>query len=385
MTNKKDTIILVGAYGCGNKGDDAILEGLLSHIDDKYSCVVTCGNYGGIRELFNVKTLKCRMNEGMTLPVLMNILLFIIKYTVKCAGCRYVLIGGGSLLHDITKYNLLFFAILQQIASIFGKKVFYIGVGAGPITTDLGKRICRSVIGKAEKIYVRDIPDYRLLEMIGLKNIELTSDMAFSVKTNRTLADGILAKYGFKGKDYIAVTASEWFKSSNFWNKDKMDFSDGKKRMSELIRIMMRVSDYPALFIPTVFHDYKLGLELQEMIGGENFYVLPDKYNCKEMAAIVAQSRFLFGIRMHSLIFAIREGVPFLTSFYDKKVESLVKRCGMMEYSFDFENVTDDDFEKIVLNIMRNEKDISKRLKVVSSELGEMAQMTMDALINSEK
>lgn len=365
----KKKIILVGAYGCGNKGDDAILEGILQSLGDDYDFTVTTGKYGGIKEKFHVPVIQCRMNEGLTISVFGNLLLFFPKYLVRCLQSDCVLIGGGSLLHDITKYNLVFFSILQKIAGIFRKKVIYIGVGAGPINTGLGRWLCGHVIGKAEKIFVRDIPDYKLLDQFGLKNIELTADMAFMVETSNGTADSILQAHGLERKKYVAVTASEWFKSDNFWEKDKLDFTEQTIKLTELIRIIIRTTGMPVLFIPTVCHDYRLGIEIQKQISPEQFIVLSDLYDCSQMAALVAESKFLFGIRMHSLIFAIRAGTPFITSIYDRKVESLLKRCNMMKYAFDFEKILPEDMRAIIEDVIQNEKSISCNLREVGGEL----------------
>ena len=382
---KKKKVILVGAYGCGNKGDDAILEGILYSLNDIYDFSVVAGNYGGIEEKFNVKTIQCRMNEGLTIEVIGNLLKFFPKYLLQCFKSDYVLIGGGSLLHDITRYNLLFFSLLQKIAEICGNKVIYIGTGAGPINTNLGKFLCKNVIGKAEKIFVRDIPDYRLLKKIGLKNIELVADMAFTIKTEKKLAKDILNQYGLEKKKYIVVTACEWFKSDNFWNKEKMDFTFQKRKLANLLEMLSNKSEMPIVFLPTVFHDYKLGKELQNLIPDIKMIVLPHTYDCSQMAALVAESWILFGIRMHSIIFAIRAGIPFITSIYDSKVESLIKRCNMEKYVIDFEDVQIENINNLIEDIKNNESIITQNLNKKAEILRKKAQKAIIYMREKDK
>lgn len=376
----KKKAILIGAYGCGNKGDDAILEGIISSLAERYDFTVVTGNYGGIEQKFNVETIKCRMNEGISVAVIANLLFFFPQYIVQCIKSDCVLIGGGSLLHDITRYNLLFFALLQKIAQLFGKKVIYIGVGAGPISTDLGKWICKNIVGKSEKVFIRDMPDYKLLTDIGMTNVELIADMAFTVDTDEIFAKDVLETYGLTRKKYIAMTACEWFKSDNFWNKENMNFNEQKAKLAEVIIQIQSIANLPIVFLPTVFHDYKLAKELQNMITTGQFIVLPHTYDCSQMAAVVAESKFLFGIRMHSLIFAIRAGVPFLTSIYDKKVESLVKRCDMDKYAFDFEKVSETEIRQLVVDILQNSEDVSVALKKKAMELKSFANKAINYL-----
>ena len=98
--------IIVGAYGCGNKGDDAILEGMLEKLKYNYRVIVLSGKYGGIKETFGVKTIKCRMNEGFSVPVLISLVGFMVQFIYNVISTDIVIIGGGSLLHDLTPYNL---------------------------------------------------------------------------------------------------------------------------------------------------------------------------------------------------------------------------------------------------------------------------------------
>ena len=65
-------ILIVGAYGCGNKGDDAILEGFKNTLGKTYEIISTEGKYGKLKEIMGEthSTISCRMNEGININVL---------------------------------------------------------------------------------------------------------------------------------------------------------------------------------------------------------------------------------------------------------------------------------------------------------------------------
>lgn len=378
----KKELIVIGAYGCGNKGDDAILEGFQNMLGNEYKLVPTCGNYGGLSEILDGsdKFISCRMNEGLSRVVLMNLLKFFPRYFKELGKAEAVIIGGGSLLHDITRYNLPFFFILQILARIRRKKVMYVGVGAGPIQTNAGKKLAKHYLNKSNGVFIREVADYALLKNIGVRNIFLSADMAFSVTTDLTAADNILKKLGVDKKEYIVVTACQWFKSDNFWERDCMDFSSDRKKLAMGIQKLISTYQKKVLFLPTVFHDYKLGEQLERDLNTSEFRVVDHRYNCKVMASIVANSWLVFGMRMHSIIFAIRSGVPFITTVYDNKVHHLLERVKMLDYACEFDKLGTKEFEEILEKLVDSYDDVAEHLKIQAESLSSVVSSNMKIL-----
>ncbi len=378
----KKKLIIIGAYGCGNKGDDAILEGFQNMLGNKYELVPTCGSYGGLSEILdgNDHFISCRMNEGLSKTVLVNLMKFFPIYFRELGKAEAVIIGGGSLLHDITRYNLPFFFILQMLARIRRKKVMYVGVGAGPIQTNAGKKLAKHYLNKSNGVFIREVADYALLSDIGVQNIFLSADMAFSVTTDLSVADSILEKLRVEKKEYIVVTACQWFRSDNFWERDCMDFSSDRKKLAVGIKKLITIYRKKVLFLPTVFHDYELGKQLENDLKTSEFIVVDHRYNCKIMASIVANSWLVFGMRMHSIIFAIRSGIPFVATVYDNKVRHLLERVKMLDYACEFDKVGTKEFEEILEKSADSYDDVVEHLKVQAESLGNVVSSNMKIL-----
>lgn len=355
--------IIIGAYGCGNKGDDAILEGILKGLKSNYKVITVCGRYGGIKETFGIKTIKCRMNEGFSIPIVISLVGFMIQFVYHVLSTDIVIIGGGSLLHDLTPYNLPFFFMLQRIAEFFHKKVYYLGVGAGPIKTKRGKKACRKYLNLSGGVYIRDIPDEKLLKNIGVLNVKLTADMAFLIKTNKKLAWNLLREKKLETGKYVVMTACEWFQSDNFWKKDTMNFEKEEQILVEGMRRILQETGLPIVFLPTVYHDYNLAIKLQKYFSKEEFVIIRHNYNCRMMASIIANSFLVFAMRMHSIIFAIRAGVPFIATIYDQKVRSLLQRIEGLDYAIDFNKLNSDRLNEKVKQIYADYEMISKKLE----------------------
>lgn len=370
---KKKNIIVIGCYGCGNKGDDAILESIVTHFAEDFNINVTCGSHGNIKKQFHVNAIPCRLNEGFHLGLIPHMFIFYLRYVLQVLKAQFVIIGGGSLIHDMTPYNLPFFFVLQNTAKLFGRKVYYLGSGAGPLSTQRGKKLCRRNLNNADGIYIRDIPDVELLREIGVNNVELIADLAFAVKSDMDLAKPILERYGLHSQKYIALTACEWFQSENFWTKDTMDFRKEKEILTSSIARTIDETGLTVVFLPTVVHDTKLANELKEMLNKENFIVLSNELTSGEMASVVANAKLLIGTRMHSIIFAIRAGVPFIANIYASKVKTLVERIGMEKYVIDFCEMNSDKYIELLRNVLAHEEEIRGSLMEGANALEQYA------------
>ena len=92
------------------------------------------------------------------------------------------------------------------------------------------------------------------------------------------------------------------------------------------------------------------------------------------MASIISNSSILFGMRMHSIIFAIRAGVPFIATIYDQKVKSLLKRIDGLKYAIQFEELNSDKLNNKIRKIYDNYERISNELNKSATLLYEVVK-----------
>ena len=91
-------MFVIGAYGCGNRGDDAILQGICELFSGWDICV-TNGSYSDVSQYLPVQTVPCRLNEGFTLSVLMSM----VKNSLKMMGKIFVHIPTGKIFHYLVE------------------------------------------------------------------------------------------------------------------------------------------------------------------------------------------------------------------------------------------------------------------------------------------
>lgn len=357
-------VFVLGSYGCGNRGDDAILQSIVENLNsDTTEIYATSGKFEDIARWIPVKSIPCRLNEGFSIPVLISMCKSGLIMSLSILKSDMLIFGGGSLIHDLTPYNLLFMFLWHKIAKVFGKKVVYFCMGVGPIQTDKGKKLCKKYLSQADALFVRDQRGYDICQNLRIENVQMVKDSVFLLTEKNHCPSNPLNAMGLVKGEYVCVTASQWFDSVNFWNRNSIDFESQLKNFAECVRRLAQKTGKRVVFVPTVFHDAEIGVKIQNTLGKNTLIIVPAQYNSKEMAEIIENSYLLMGVRMHSMIFAAKQGVPFLPLIYDEKVSQLLQLLNMDKYSIKLSDATPSMVSEKLDSILENYANISDSLQ----------------------
>ena len=162
--------VCIGGYaGCGNIGDDAILEGYLGGLSAeqrRQRTVVLSGSPRWDGRRFGVRCVG-RKNPFSVMACLLQSKVFV---------C-----GGGSLLQNATGNPSLFYYLgLLWLARLCGCKTRLMSSGIGPVRGKIAERLVIWTLKGCEKIEVRDRVSERFLldRGLGREKIQLVSDFA---------------------------------------------------------------------------------------------------------------------------------------------------------------------------------------------------------------
>ena len=370
-------MLVIGCYGCGNRGDDAILQGICA-LFPEYEISAFNGKYQDVSKLFGIKRVPCRLNEGFSVSVLLSLIRQFPGIIRAVLRSDVVLYGGGSLIHDLTKYNLPFHFMWSKLAGIMGKRVYYFSMGVGPVRTRRGMRLCRSEFEKCNGVFVRDKRGLAICRKLGLSKVMLTADAAFAVEQKSVCGGVVLRELDLEQGSYVAVTGCQWFQSENFWNRANMDFSDDIRDFADVLMEVDGSLRKTMVFVPTEKEDYQLGVQLKTLLKSIDFKVAPIEWDTKKISAVIENSYILIGMRMHSIIMAARQRIPFVALIYDGKVRELLKMMGMEQYGIDIEDMKKSDVVDLV-------KDIESEYGEIQCELGEVAAEFREKVYSSAK
>lgn len=300
-------ILLSGYYGFSNAGDEAMLTAIIAGLRSEVPSVeitVLSGNPKMTAAKHNVKSLH-RFDALGFLKALRHTDLLIS--------------GGGSLLQDVTSSRSLFYYLsVILMGKIFSKKVMLFSQGIGPIKSSLARILTKWVCNSANLMTVRDDGSFEELKNMGVHEdkIIVTADAVFSLpKANKEKGQVILQARGIAKKPLIGVALRPWQGQERYVK----EFAVAAEylRTTYNAQIVFMSLQFPA--------DTKVAEKVIAAMGSsENVFVLEQGFTTEEYLAIVSNLNLVIGMRLHALVFAALENIPFMAISYDPKIDRFV-------------------------------------------------------------
>jgi polysaccharide pyruvyl transferase CsaB len=365
-------ICIIGAYGCGNVGDEAILEGMLTKLYQTYpnaNIKVFALNEQYIQNLFFVDTVSQVLTRGLSWRVIKD---FNFKGMLRAIyKSDMVMIGGGSLIHERTKYNLLYFYSLALWAKATGSKICFVGLSVSKIKSQLGKFLAKRLLSLGEYITVRDEVSFSNVKALNPPTQYCLSwDLAF-LNPESSLTK-LYDHYLEFPKGYIAINICAWFRSEEYWHPNPQLQMQRKVKVAQLIDQLIHKYNKKIVLLNTVTPtDSAVCYEILKYIKNKNFVsVIDQELTPYTMKKVIALADILIGMRLHSLIFSTIVGTPFVAFNYDDKVKSFVERLGIQDIPvLEIEELNNTSFLlEVIEEVWSRHEWIQKKLNEVTQQ-----------------
>ncbi|MBI2524343.1 polysaccharide pyruvyl transferase family protein [Candidatus Peregrinibacteria bacterium] len=234
------TYLLVGNYGVGNAGDEALKKYFLERFPEVAWVVVSAHPCSG-----EVPRLPCGVRSLLT-PWWRTLLVYL-----RCEG---VVFGGGSLFTDAESTFAPFLWFLHvAMARLFRKPIFLAFQGIGPFRTRRGAWCARWVVKRAMFCSVRDALSLGRVEHWNLnKKCILSFDPVFSLllSENSRICSSYSARSSDIDRSKILLIIPRGNSSKEFWDRAKEMRQEGwggvrvqePDDLSELCRVVSSAS-----------------------------------------------------------------------------------------------------------------------------------------------
>jgi polysaccharide pyruvyl transferase WcaK-like protein len=301
--------LIIGAYGTGNLGDEAILAGILNCskiLSDKNTneIIVFSRNPTETIKLHGIKARRRNLSD-------------LIK-------SDEIIIGGGELFQKQGNMAIKY-SLLGLLAKILRKRLRFHAIGVSSDINGIGRFVMRLSLNMADKISVRDLESKKRLLDLGIyKTISVVSDPAFDLEPiSHDVARILLKKEGIEVEDCIRIAViSQHVKNNELNNKIHISILEFIKDIIE------KNSDLKIIFIPFTYHidkpfdrDFLYGQWLEKRLDNERFYLLKNQYSPQQMAGIIGLMGIVVSTRMHPLILATKMNVSSIgIGLFDKTV-----------------------------------------------------------------
>lgn len=314
---EKDGVLICGAYGNGNVGDETILEAILQQLrgydPDMPICVMSrqprqTARRNGVSSVYTFNTWKTSR---------------------EMKKARLFISGGGSLIQDATSTrSLMFYLYAIRGAHRHGCKVMMYGCGIGPVRRKSNRRYAAKVIdANVDMISLRDPDSQRELDNLGVHRpqIHVTADPAL-LQTISAEKEQIYQDYckqaGLRTDgSYCLFALRPW----GSVGRRLQVFADAAEFVYETYGMI------PVFFQLEPGKDREITLAAAELVGCPKI-VLPTISDGAAICALMRDMKLVVSMRLHALIFAAGQGTPVVGVSYDPKVSGFMNYMGQKNY-----------------------------------------------------
>ncbi len=349
-------VAISGYYGFRNSGDDSILKVI---IDDLKTA---CPN-------ISITVLSQRPNETSRDFGVASVDRFDFFTIWKLFKRTKLLIsGGGSLVQDVTSSKSLFYYLsIIRLAKLRGAKVMLYANGIGPITKSKNLKYVGSTLKNVDYITLREASSHEELKRLlpDCKFCEVTADPAFNAipeaaeKTSKAIKSG-----GIKASEkFFTVSVRDW---------EALDPKAVEKICSFCDWVYGKYAIRPLIIPMQKKFDRSISSKIDKALTIPHGAIL-DGCSPETMLGIIGNAEFVLGMRLHTLIYAVKMGVPCIALDYDPKVAAVMKSIEL-QYSQKVDNIDVDKLCSYADEIMENKAAIRTAIKQKSDGFQSLAQ-----------
>jgi len=251
---------------------------------------------------------------------------------------RIISVGGYRFKADrgdlIDLIRLLFHSLPLLLAQRYEKPYVIDAQSIGPIRGSLHRKIVRRALGGARLIGVREWPSFAEVRSLGpAARLVCVPDAALAVDpiaSDRVL--GFMRAHNLTDRPYIVLAPRQWF----FENRDKYRaYIDTMARfVRELSRDGHRVVLVAHALGPIPREDDRRACrEIAVRAGAPPPLIVAEDWNPMELAAFYGRAAALVGGRLHAALLAARAGAPPIAIAYEgTKTQGIMDMIGLEDF-----------------------------------------------------
>lgn len=305
------TVTVGGYFGCGNLGDDAILQAFIEYTHTHYPDMRIFALTKKAKEDSRRFGVRCFNRKN---PLSLAIA-FLHSDTFLC--------GGGSLLQNVTgRLSLYYYLCMLRFAKLCGTIPILYAAGIGPLQGKRARHITKKALAFSPYISLRDGESLRFLQMLGIDSgkLHLGADVALLLPKPPVFRTYALLKRidVVQNQRYICVCL-----------KSGKHTEESRRTIIAALRIFCRQENMLPIFLPLDKGDVAINAVAARQLDGKLF--LADEPS--DITAVFRNAEFLVSMRLHGLILATTVSLPSvgIPTANDQKIPSFA-RLAAQEY-----------------------------------------------------
>ncbi len=308
VREKRAGVLICGAYGKGNAGDDAILRAIVNEMrtidPDMPVCVMS-------RRPVDT-ALDYRVDSIFTFDVF--------KMHARMRRAAVYINGGGSLIQDITSNRSLYFYLYTLAAAKRrGARVMMYGCGIGPVISERNRRRAARVLNRyVDTITLREDDSRAELQMMGVTHphIAMAADPALTLSPASDEAiDAAFTSAGIPPRgNYLCLCVRNW-----------PGFEAAVPVIAQSVKYAREAHGLELVILPIEMPKDATAGDAVVRALVDAPYVFRQRFDTETTIGIISRMKCVLSMRLHALVFAAREGVPNAGIVYDQKVKGFMR------------------------------------------------------------
>ena len=314
--NKRSGVLICGAYGMENGGDEAILEAIVGEmraIDPDMPVTVLSRTPELTAKKYGVASLHM-----FDLPGFLRVM----------KGCTLYINGGGSLIQDVTSSRSLWYYLYTlRAAKRRGCRVLMYGCGIGPVSRPRNRSVAKRYIDRyVDEITLREENSLDELRSFGVTRPRITvaSDPALTLlPAPEGEVDEKMRSLGLDPNGaYVCFCLRSW---EGFGER-----ADCFARAADYV--FERYGMEPVFLSVNTRSDGAAAQSAARTISAP-CRIIAEPMPTDMTIGIISRMRAVVSIRLHGLIFAASQAVPSVGIAYDPKVSAFLDYIGQENYA----------------------------------------------------
>src|SRR6185503_8377814 len=299
-----------GSYGGLNLGDEAILQSIVAQLRAAVPCAITVFSR-------DAKDTAARHKVEKSIPVRD---LSRDEVRPEIAELDLLILGGGGILYDEAAAIYLREVELAREHSV---PVLVYAVSAEPLHDAASRTLVRDTLSRVNAVTVRERRAQQLLEEVGLRDIEVTADPAFLLEAEPLPAEALQREGLNQNRRLIGLSVREPGSAA-----PDIDETHYHALLANAADYMVDRLDADLVFVPMeprqkdTQHCHAV---VSKMAHAHQATVLKGEYTSGQLLSLMSHFDFAVGMRLHFLIFAALNRVPFVALPYSSKVAGFLE------------------------------------------------------------
>ena len=389
-------ILITNNYSSANRGDAAILDGLVSIISNSVThaeIVVLSSSPLVLRKYHIYKTFESLINSGKVKRHNFHLYLFWMIYLVLWGffyrifkiqlpkfskskqidlykNSDLVISVGGGYINDNYRPGVMTRLFEFYFAKLLSRKVILWSHSIGPFNHSAYKFLARFFLSRVDLIATRDkrsLQELKQLDIQGPRIIQ-TFDSAFAL-SNKINSSDKLQKF-VPNRQFISISVRFW----PFYENKEYVYRNYIKQMARFCDWLIR-RGFMLVFVSTTpkehhIDDVKVAEEIKAGIINKNKALIVREvgYNNRDLINLYRRAYINIGTRMHSTILAALAGTPSLAIAYEFKSQELFSMLGLKEFVVEQERFSSEElkykFSKLVKERLHIKKLLAKKCEI---------------------